>query len=82
MTCLLYFLIKKNNKLDSSDTINNESISNAFNITNLIVIDNPDDLFSYLFSMEYNKSCLLLMSSGNFGSMDIDKLKSHISNGN
>ena len=78
----IVFFDKKNNKLDSSDTINNESISNAFNIPNLIVIDNPDDLFSYLFSMEYNKTCLLLMSSGNFGSMDIDKLKSHISNGN
>ena len=76
----IVFFDKKNNKLDSSETINNEIISNAFNIQNLIIIDNPDDLFSYLISMEYNNTCLLLMSSGNFGSMDIGKLKSHISN--
>jgi len=31
-------------------------------------------------SIEYKKTCLLLMSSGNFGSMNIDKLKSYISN--
>ena len=76
----IVFYDKKNKKLQDSNSINNKIISNAFNIQNLIIIDNSEDLFSYLMSIEYKKTCLLLMSSGNFGSMNIDKLKSYISN--
>ena len=76
----IVFYDKKNKKLKDSNSINNKIISNAFNIQNLIIIDNSEDLFIYLMSIEYKKTCLLLMSSGNFGSMNIDKLKSYISN--
>tara|TARA_B100001093_G_scaffold453345_1_gene461965 strand:+ start:3936 stop:5303 length:1368 start_codon:yes stop_codon:yes gene_type:complete len=78
----IVFFDKKNKKLDSVNSINHEIISNAFGIKNLNIIDNSYDLFNYLISMEYRNTCLLLMSSGNFGSMSIDKLKHHISNEN
>ena len=78
----IVFIDKQNKKLDSTNSINNEIISKAFGINNLIIIDNSNDLFTYLISMDYKNTCLLLMSSGNFGSMSIEKLKFYISNGN
>ena len=78
----IVFFDKKNKKLDPSKSINNEIISNAFNIQNLIIIDDSNNLYNYLINIDYSNTCLLLMSSGNFGSMSLDKLKCHISNEN
>ena len=78
----IIFIDKENKKLDSTNSINDEIIAKAFGIKNLIIINNSNNLYNYLISMDYKNTCLLLMSSGNFGSMSIDKLKFHISNGN
>ena len=78
----IVFLDKKNKKINEIDVMTSEKISNAFNIQNLIIMNSSYDLYEYLTSIDYKNTCLLLMSSGNFGLMDIDKLKSHISNEN
>ena len=55
----IVFIDKQNKKLDSTNSINNEIISKAFGINNLIIIDNSNDLFTYLISMDYKNTCLI-----------------------
>ena len=75
----IVFYDKKNKKINSSESLNNRLISSAFNIKNLIIISESFDLFNYLISLRYNNSCLLLMSSGNFDSLNINGIKNYIS---
>ena len=60
---------KKMQKIDFKDIVN------AFNNSGLIVFDDPLKLKEYLFSLSYNKSVLLMMSSGSFGNIQFDELK-------
>ena len=60
---------KKMQKIDFKDIVN------AFNNSGLIVFDDPLKLKEYLFSVNYNKSVLLMMSSGSFGNIQFDELK-------
>ena len=60
---------KKMQKIDFKDIVN------AFNNSGLIVFDDPLKLKEYLFSLNYNKSVLLMMSSGSFGNIQFDELK-------
>ncbi len=55
-----------------------KDIVNAFNNSGLIVFDDPLKLKEYLFSLNYNKSVLLMMSSGSFGNIQFDELKKFI----
>ena len=71
----IVFYYEKNKKMTSLKSLNNELISSAFDIKNLIIINKTSDLSNYLISMKYDNTILLLMSSGNFGSMDLDKIK-------
>lgn len=52
-----------------------EQIKEAFGREDLIIYTNPDEFKSYLFSQDYNNSALLLMSSGNYGGLNFDKVK-------
>ncbi|MBP8067478.1 MAG: peptidoglycan synthetase [Pedobacter sp.] len=49
-------------------------IKNAFNDTDLLFFNNSEALEGYLRSLNFNRTNLLLMSSGNFGGMDLIKL--------
>ena len=60
---------KKMQKIDIKDIVN------AFNNSDLVVFDDALKLKEYLFSLNYNKSVLLMMSSGNFGNIQFDELK-------
>ena len=60
---------KKMQKIDITDIVN------AFNNSDLLVFDDALKLKEYLFSLNYNKSVLLMMSSGNFGNIQFDELK-------
>ena len=71
----IVFYYEQNKKMTSLKSLNNELISSAFDIKNLIIINKTSDLSNYLISMKYDNTILLLMSSGNFGSMDLDKIK-------
>ena len=47
----------------------------AFNKSGLLVFDDPLKLKEYLFSVNYNNSVLLMMSSGNFGNFNFSELQ-------
>ena len=76
----IIFLDNNNKKIQNSESINDEVISSAFNIKNLIIIKSNIDLFNYLRSLKYDNACLLLMSSGNFGLLDLDEIKKYMNN--
>lgn len=61
------------------EEISKEQIESAFNRSDLIVYTNPDDFKSFLLVQEFNEAVLLLMSSGNYGGLDFDQVKSYIS---
>lgn len=49
-------------------------VQNAFNCNELQFFNNSDELKDYLLSMNFNHTNLLLMSSGNFGGLDLVRL--------
>lgn len=55
-----------------------EQIDKAFGREDLIVFTNPADFKTYLYSQDFNNTSLLLMSSGNYGGLDFNELKSVI----
>lgn len=58
--------------------IKTEQIENAFGREDLVVFTNPADLKTYLFSQKFENSCLLFMSSGNYGNLDFDEIKTYL----
>ena len=57
------------------DKISIDQIKNAFERDDLIVYTNPVEFREFLFSQDFKNSALLLMSSGNYGGLDFNKLK-------
>ncbi|MAK34858.1 MAG: peptidoglycan synthetase, partial [Flavobacteriaceae bacterium] len=55
-----------------------EQIEEAFERDDLVVFTNPADFKTYLFSQDYDNTCLLLMSSGNYGGLDFAEVKDFI----
>ena len=73
-TAIVYFskatlASKKMQKIDLKDIVT------AFNKSDLLVFDDPLKLKEYLFSVNYNNSVLLMMSSGNFGNFNFNELQ-------
>lgn len=54
------------------DPISKEEVKNAFGREDLIVFTNTDELKVFLSELELKNKNLLMMSSGNFGGMDVD----------
>ncbi|NQW35915.1 MAG: peptidoglycan synthetase [Flavobacteriales bacterium] len=59
-------------------TISESQIKEAFNREDLQVFTNPKAFSDYLFSLNLDNAALLLMSSGNYGGLDFEKLCSSI----
>lgn len=57
------------------EEVTEQQIKEAFNRDDLIVYTNPNDFKEYLFNQNFENSALLLMSSGNYGGIDFNKLK-------
>jgi len=57
------------------EEVSAEQIKEAFNREDLIIYTNPEEFREYLFNQDYKNSALLLMSSGNYGGLDFDKVK-------
>lgn len=51
-----------------------ETVKNAFHKNDLLFFDNPDLLFNYLNTIKIAKHNLLLMSSGNFGGINLQAI--------
>lgn len=60
------------------EEIKGEQIEEAFNRDDLVVFTNPADFKTYLFSQVYDNTCLLLMSSGNYGGLDFEEVKGYV----
>lgn len=60
------------------EEIKGEQIEEAFDRDDLVVFTNPADFKTYLFSQDYNNTCLLLMSSGNYGGLDFEEVKEYV----
>ncbi len=60
------------------EEIKMEQIEKAFNREDLVVFTNPADFKTYLYSQDYENSCLLLMSSGNYGGLDFEEIKEYL----
>ena len=71
---IVYFS-KKTLESKKMDKIEFNDIIKAFNNNDLIVFDDSTKFKDYLSSMNFNKSVLLMMSSGNFGNIDYNDLK-------
>lgn len=57
------------------DEVTHEQIANAFERDDLKIFTNPEDFKQFLFSQNFDSKALLLMSSGNYGGLDFDKVK-------
>ncbi len=60
------------------EEIKGEQIEAAFNREDLVVFTNPSDFKTYLFSQDYKDTCLLLMSSGNYGGLNFEEVKEYL----
>ena len=56
--------------------VTHEQIANAFEREDLIIFTNPDDFKKFLFSQNFDNKALLLMSSGTYGGLDFEEVKS------
>ncbi len=62
-------------KIKQLDEVTAEQIGTAFNREDLIIYTNPTEFKKYLFGLEFDNSALLLMSSGNYGGLNFDEVK-------
>lgn len=58
--------------------VKQEQIANAFQRDDLIIYTNQDEFKNFLFSQNFDNKALLLMSSGNYGGLDFEEVKSLI----
>lgn len=67
-------------KIKQLEEVTYEQIARAFNRKDLIIYTNPADFKNYLFGLEHssNGTALLLMSSGNYGGLNFDEVKTLI----
>ncbi|TCP22103.1 UDP-N-acetylmuramate: L-alanyl-gamma-D-glutamyl-meso-diaminopimelate ligase [Tenacibaculum skagerrakense] len=65
-------------KIKRLKEISEEQIFEAFQRKDLIVYTKPEDFKAFLFNEDISNSALLLMSSGNYGGLDFDEVKTLI----
>ncbi|MGB2128304.1 MAG: UDP-N-acetylmuramate--L-alanine ligase [Flavicella sp.] len=62
------------------DTVSAEQIKTAFAREDLIVYTDPEEFQEFLFAQNLSNTALLLMSSGNYGGLDFEKLEELVKN--
>ena len=72
--CYIYYS-EKNMRIKRLEPIDSELIIRSFNHSSLTVIDNYEELNKKIYDLDLSNSVLLMMSSGKFGGLDIDKIK-------
>ena len=72
--CYIYYS-EKNMRIKRLEPIDSELIIRSFNHGSLTVIDNYEKLNKKIYDLDLSNSILLMMSSGKFGGLDIDKIK-------
>ena len=72
--CYIYYS-EKNMRIKRLEPIDSELIIRSFSHSSLTVIDNYEKLNKKIYDLDLSNSVLLMMSSGKFGGLDIDKIK-------
>ena len=62
-------------KIKKLDAVSSAQILKAFQRKDLLVFTDPAAFQDYLFAQDFNNTSLLLMSSGNYGGLDFEKVK-------
>lgn len=65
-------------KIKQLEEVTYDQITKSFNREDLIVFTNPAEFKTFLFNQYLENSALLLMSSGNYGGLNFDEVKSLI----
>ena len=65
-------------KIKRLEEVTQEQIAKSFNRNDLIIYTNPKEFEDYLYQLNLQNSVLLLMSSGNYGGLDLEVLKEKI----
>ncbi len=65
-------------KIKQLDQVSQAQIAEAFNRNDLVIYMNPKEFEDYLYQLNLKNSVLLLMSSGNYGGLDLEVLKEKI----
>ena len=65
-------------KIKQLDEVSYDQIAQSFQRDDLIIYTNPQAFQDYLFGLEFSHSALLLMSSGNYGGLNFEALKTLI----
>jgi UDP-N-acetylmuramate: L-alanyl-gamma-D-glutamyl-meso-diaminopimelate ligase len=65
-------------KIKQLEEVSYEQIATAFNRKDLIIYTNPTEFKTFLFNQNLENSVLLLMSSGNYGGLNFDDVKTLI----
>lgn len=63
-------------KIKQLEEVTTEQIADAFQRDDLIIYTNPGDFKEFLFSESLENKAVLLMSSGNYGGLNFDEVKS------
>ncbi len=63
-------------KIKELEEVTEEQIASAFERDDLIIFTNPNEFKEFLFSENLKETALLLMSSGNYGGLDFEEVKS------
>ena len=63
-------------KIKQLEEVTAIQIANAFEREDLIIYTNPQEFKEFLFSQNFDKTALVLMSSGNYGGLDFEEVKS------
>ncbi len=65
-------------KIKQLDEVSYDQIAQSFQRDDLLIYTNPQAFQDYLFGLEFSNSALLLMSSGNYGGLNFEALKTLI----
>lgn len=63
-------------KIKQLEEVTYDQIAQSFQREDLIIYTNPADFKNFLFNQNFDNSALLLMSSGNYGGLNFDEVKS------
>jgi len=63
-------------KIKQLEEVSADQIERAFKRDDLIIYTNPDEFQTFLRQQDFTDTVLLLMSSGNYGGLDFDEVKS------
>ncbi|QOD60505.1 peptidoglycan synthetase [Polaribacter haliotis] len=66
-------------KIKQLEEVTKEQIAKAFEREDLIIYTNPQEFKEFLFNRDLENSAVVLMSSGNYGGLDFEEVKSLVS---